>query len=188
MPSYQGSLGPTLIQVHHTFSVYLQTDALDQGEVMASHSFGFTFAYFLRLLLTPRIPTLVLSLVHDDTTFADRPFLPMNDDADAAPPVVDAKLIPLPYAIRLFTEIIRDHLRLRTASHKTLIFQPPLPDDDRRALPHLLHLFLDGSRVSDACFVLAGSPVGTVILIAFNEAARKLHVLPLVYPQLLDRY
>ena len=46
------------------------------------------------------IVTLVLSLVHDDTTFADRPFLP-NDDADAAPPVVDAKLTPLPHAIRL---------------------------------------------------------------------------------------
>ena len=114
----------------------------------------YMFAYFLRLLLTPRIPTLVLTFVHDDTTFADHPFLPGND-ADAAPPVVDAKLTPLPHAIRLFTEIIRDHLRLRIASHKTLLFQPPLPDDDRRALPRLLHLFPDGSRVSDSCFVLA---------------------------------
>ena len=125
-------------------------------------------------------------------TFVDHPFLPSND-ADAAPPVVDAKLTPLPHAIRLFTEIIRNHLRLRVASHKTLLFQPPLPDGDRRALPRLLHLFPNGSRVSDSCFVLAGSPVGTVAgvaaklsdaLIAFNEAARKLLELPLLYPQL----
>ena len=190
--AYYSFAGPTLIQLHHSFSVFYQTDALDQGEALAAHGFGFTFAYYLCLHLSPRVPTLLLTLVHDDTTLADRPFLPAAP-ADAAPSDVDASLTPLPYAIRLFAEIILTHLRLRIAAHKTLLFQPPLPSNDRRALPRLLHLFPAGSRVSSASFLLAGGPVGTVegvaaaladALTAFQEAVTRLLKLPHLFHQL----
>ena len=184
--AYYSFPGATFIQVHHTFNIYHQTDATDQGEALAQHSFGITFALVLAIHLLPRCPTLLLSLIHDDTTLADRPFVPATA-GDAPPPQVDPAITPLPYAITLFADVIRKHLRLSIATHKTLLFQPPLPPADPRSLPRLLHLFPPNSRHTCHAFVLAGCPVGTAggiatvladHLTAFDTATARLLQMP----------
>ena len=107
---------------------------------------------------------------------------------DPPPAQVDPAVTPLPHAISLFAEVIREHLRLKIASHKTLLFQPPLPTaNSSAALPRLLHLFPPNSRHTCHAFVLAGCPVGTAAgiastladhLTAFNAATRRLVAFP----------
>ena len=184
--AYYSFPGATLIQVHHAFHVYHQTDATDQGEALAQHNFGITLALVLAIHLVPRCPTLLLSLIHDDTTLADRPFVPAAA-GDAPPAQIDPVVTPLPYAITLFADVLRSHLRLSIAAHKTLLFQPPLPLADPRSLPRLLHLFPPKSRHTCHAFVLAGCPVGTAEgiaatladhLTAFQSATARLLQLP----------
>ena len=190
--AYYSFPGTTLIQIGGAFEVFQQTDAIDQGEAMAQHNFGITFALTLAIHLTPRCPTLLLSLIHDDTTLADRTFLP-SDTSDQPPAAPDPHLTPLPYAIAQLADVISSQLRLSIAPHKTLLFQPPLPPGDSRALANMVHLFPTDSRLTDKSFVLAGCPVGTRAgialtlvnhLKAFQTAVRKLLDLPGLHMQL----
>ena len=190
--AYYSFPGTTLIQVGGAFEVFQQTDAIDQGEAMAQHNFGITFALTLAVHLTPRCPTLLLSLIHDDTTLADRTFLP-STPSSPPPAAPDPHLTPLPYAIAQLADVIGSQLRLSIAPHKTLLFQPPLPAGDSRALANMVHLFPTDSRLTDKSFVLAGCPVGTRTgialtlvnhLQAFHTAVRKLLVLPGLHMQL----
>ena len=140
----------------------------------------------------PRCPTLLLSLIHDDTTLADRTFLP-STPSNPPPAEPDPHITPLPYAIVQLADIIGSQLRLSIAPHKTLLFQPPLPPGDSRALANLVHLFPTASRLTDKSFVLAGCPVGTrsgiaLTLVdhlkAFHAAVQKLLDLPGLHMQL----
>ena len=190
--AYYSFPGATLIQVGGAFEIFQQTDAIDQGEAMAQHNFGITFALTLAIHLMPRCPTLLLSLIHDDTTLADRAFIPSTPTC-SPPAAPDPHATPLPYAVAQFVEVIGSQLRLSVAAHKTLLFQPPLPPGDNRALGKLLHLFPVDSRSTDKSFVLAGCPVGTPPgisltlvdrLTTFDTAVHKLLHLPALDPQL----
>jgi hypothetical protein len=83
---------------------------------MAQHNFGITFALTLAVHLMPRCPTLLLSLIHDDTTLADRTFFP-STPSSPPPAAPDPHITPLPYAIAQLADIIGSQLRLSFAPH-----------------------------------------------------------------------
>ena len=76
----------TYIQVGASFHAYVQTDALQQGEADASHAFGHVLARLIADHLAPTIPTIAVTLIHDDTTFAGIPYLPPDSLTPSDPP------------------------------------------------------------------------------------------------------
>ena len=81
--AYYSEAGLTYIQVGKGFKLHLQWDGLDQEEALALHAFGFTLGIVLQKYLLPRVPEIVLTLVHDDTTLAG---YPLNQHAPIPPP------------------------------------------------------------------------------------------------------
>ena len=181
---------PTLIQVIGDYHRYYQTDALQQGEAGASHAFGHVLARLMANYLAPAVPSLVYTLIHDDTTFDAFPFHPpapatsstpasaaatssaapadpATDDGDPPPLSPDdppdsthATLTPLPHAIAVYADLLRIHLRMTLAGHKTVLSQPTLATTDHASIHRLLHLFPRQTRVANH-LVLGGVPYGS---------------------------
>ena len=112
--SYYSSARATYIQLGRTFEQHWQTDALDQGESMASHIFG----YLVTVTIVPALarclsPPPILTLVHDDATLAapllaaaashltiPAPGPPPSTPSTSSSPTDPTPDTPLPFAIR----------------------------------------------------------------------------------------
>ena len=154
----------TYIQVGASFHAYVQTDALQQGEADASHAFGHVLARLIADHLAPTIPTIAVTLIHDDTTFAGIPYLPPDSltPSDPPPSAISATGTPLPYAIAYYAHLLTTLLRCKLASHKTKLLQTHCPSDHPASLARLLHLFpADTTIVADGHLILAGCPYGS---------------------------
>ena len=162
--SYYQNPTVTIIQVARTFEFYLQTDALDQGEALASHLFGLAYATVLRSHLYPAIPQpFCITLIHDDTTLIAPPFHPTTTRPH--PPAtldeLNPNTTPLPYAIQLLETILRDVFRCELASGKTHLLQRPLPPAHKCNIQTLMHLFPTGTSITTTHIILAGIPIMT---------------------------
>ena len=162
--SYYQKPTVTIIQVTRTFEFYLQTDALDQGEALASHLFGLAYATVLRSHLYPAIPQpFCITLIHDDTTLIAPPFHPTRSHPQppTSPNELDPHITPLPYAIQLLETILRDIFRCELATGKTHLLQRPLPPSHPCNLQTLMHLFPTGTSITTSHIILAGIPIMT---------------------------
>ena len=162
--SYYQNPTVTIIQVARTFEFYLQTDALDQGEALASHLFGLAYATVLRSHLYPAIPQpFCITLIHDDTTLIAPPFQPTQTrpQPPTSPNELDPHSTPLPYAIQLLETILRDIFRCELATGKTHLLQRPLPPTHQCNLQTLMHLFPTGTSITTTHIILAGIPIMT---------------------------
>ena len=191
---------PTLIQVGGDYHRYFQTDALQQGEADASHAFGHVLARLIADHLAPVVPSLVYTLIHDDTTFDASPYdpppsaaaavaapanaataAPTGDSSsppppssDAPPAFTDAILTPLPHAIAVYASLLRRHLRMSLAGHKTVLSQPTLAPTDCASITRLLHLFPAETRLANH-LILGGVPYGSPegVATALTAAVRR---------------
>ena len=150
----------TLIQVGRSYRLHHQTDNLDQGEAIASYAFDLALGTLIKDLLLPRVPGIISTLIHDDSTFAGEIYVPGASDPPADASVVTASSHPLVYAIRLYADLLAEHLRCVLAAHKTLIFQPHVLSDHPCSVSRHLHLLPRGTySVTHASFRLAGVDV-----------------------------
>jgi len=140
----------TYIQVGASYHLYWQTDGLDQGEALASHAFGLCLGTAIATSLAPSVPSLISTLVHDDTTMAA---LILACADDPIPPTPTAAT-PLPHAIALYSHLLLSILRCVLAGHKTHILLPPGFDS-----APIAHLFPAGTTFSHTFYILAGSAV-----------------------------
>ena len=114
----------TYIQREHHFERSYQTDALQQGEADAAHAFGHALSVVIRNVLVPRLaPTFSYSLIHDDSTFTDSPFAPLESESAA----LTLEASPLALAVREYADVLKAVLRCVLAAHKTTLLQSPLP-------------------------------------------------------------
>ena len=198
--SYYSEAGPTYIQVGKEFKLHFQYDGLDQGEALAAHAFGYTLGVLLQKFLLPSIPDIVITLVHDDTTLAGyplNPHTPIPPHNTIAHPFdhknLTAEHTPLPFAILLFTQILKKYMRCDVAGHKTNLFQQLLTAENTMRITSLAYLFPPGSKISSHGFKLAGVPIGiisdlpqllTKSLTNYHALLERLHVIPNIPMQL----
>lgn len=156
--AYYSAATTTLIQNGQRFFGYLQTDGLDQGEALASHAFGVTLGILIWNHLLPSVPSLIYTLIHDDTTFADLPLI-IHLLAPSLPLSISAEYTPLPFAIHLYRLILAKHMLCELAGHKSIVFQPPLPPDHPLCILRLTAIFPTSCKMTQEGFLLAGVPV-----------------------------
>jgi hypothetical protein len=99
---YYHTISVKYIQVGNAYKVFFQTDALDQGEAMAAHSFGYTIVTIMAAAVRHLLNDIDDIFIHDDVTFSGKIF---TDPTGATPMPgnpFDPSLTPIPHAIQLF--------------------------------------------------------------------------------------
>ena len=124
---YYHTISVKYIQVGNEYKVFFQTDALDQGEAMTAHSFGYTIVTIMAAAVRNLLNDVSDIFIHDDVTFGGEVFT----DPKGATPIpgnpLDPSLTPIPHAIQLFQKAMLKYMRTKLAASKTICYQPRLP-------------------------------------------------------------
>ena len=156
---YYHDISVKYIQVGNVYKIFYQTDALDQGEGMAAHSFGYTIVTIMAAAVRELLNDVTDIFIHDDVTFSGEVFT----DPTGATPIpsnpLDPSLTPIPHAIQLFQSAMLKYMRTKLAAPKTICYQARLAARHPCTASSFAHLFPVGTTFTNSSHRLAGCDV-----------------------------
>ena len=179
---YYHDVSVKFIQVGNVYKVFYQTDALDQGEGMAAHSFGYTIVTIMAAAVRSLLNDVTDIFIHDDVTFGGEIFTDPTGDTPVPRDPFDPSLTPIPHAIQLFQKAMLKYMRTKLAAPKTIVYQPLLPAKHPCTASSLAHLFPAGTSFTNSSHRLAGCDVAHADTLHIPLAAALVE-----YQKILDR-
>ena len=179
---YYHDISVKYIQVGNVYKVFYQTDALDQGEGMAAHSFGYTIVTIMAAAVRSLLNDVTDIFIHDDVTFGGEVFTDPTGATHIPGNPLDPSLTPIPHAIQLFQAAMLKYMRTKLAASKTICYQPLLPLGHPCTASSFAHLFPAGTTFTNASHRLAGCDVAHSDTLHIPLAAALVE-----YEKILDR-